>query len=70
MCGRYQFTMEQYAEIFQIVREVERRYGEQAWKPGEIRPTAQAPVRHEPQRMCPDKQLLLLVNMVSIPLRW
>lgn len=30
MCGRYQFTMEQYAEIFQIVREVERRYGEQA----------------------------------------
>lgn len=44
MCGRYQFTMEQCAEILQIVREVERRYGQQAWKPGEIRPTAQAPV--------------------------
>jgi len=44
MCGRYQFTLDQCAEILQIIQEVERRHGANAWKPGEIRPTALAPV--------------------------
>ena len=44
MCGRYQFTAEQCAEILQIVQEVERRHGSGAWAPGEIRPTTTAPV--------------------------
>ena len=44
MCGRYQFTVDQCAEILQIVQEVERRCGPNAWTPGEIRPTALAPV--------------------------
>ena len=44
MCGRYQFTADQCAEILQIVQEVERRCGLNAWSPGEIRPTAMAPV--------------------------
>lgn len=44
MCGRYQFTAEQCAEILQIIQEVDRRHGAGAWTPGEIRPTATAPV--------------------------
>ncbi len=44
MCGRYQFTAEQCEEIRQIVQEIQRRYGDNAWQPGEIRPTASAPV--------------------------
>lgn len=44
MCGRYQFTAEQCAEIAGIVREVASRYGAGVWRPGEIRPTALAPV--------------------------
>lgn len=44
MCGRYQFTTEQCEEIRQIVQEIQRRYGDNAWQPGEIRPTATAPV--------------------------
>ncbi|MBP3509317.1 MAG: SOS response-associated peptidase [Oscillibacter sp.] len=44
MCGRYQFTAEQCAEILQIIQDVERRHGAGAWTPGEIRPTAVAPV--------------------------
>lgn len=44
MCGRYLFTAEQCAEILQIVQAVERRHGANAWKPGEIRPYALAPV--------------------------
>lgn len=44
MCGRYQFTAEQCAEILQIIQEVERRHGDHAWTPGEIRPTGLAPV--------------------------
>ena len=44
MCGRYQFTAEQCAEILQIIQEVARRHGTGAWTPGEIRPTATAPV--------------------------
>lgn len=44
MCGRYQFTAEQCEEIRRIAQEVQRRHGDGAWKPGEIRPTAAAPV--------------------------
>ena len=44
MCGRYQFTAEQTAEILQIIQEVSRRHGEGSWRPGEIRPTDKAPV--------------------------
>lgn len=44
MCGRYQFTAEQCEEIRRIAQEVRRRHGDGAWVPGEIRPTAAAPV--------------------------
>ena len=44
MCGRYQFTMEQCEEIRRIAQEIQRRLGDGAWTPGEIRPTAAAPV--------------------------
>ena len=44
LCGRYQFTAEQCDEILRIIQEVERRHGAGAWTPGEIRPTATAPV--------------------------
>ena len=49
MCGRYQFTAEQCEEIQKIVREVEQRCGRNAWKPGEICPSVQAPVLVERQ---------------------
>lgn len=44
VCGRYQFTAEQCEEIRRIAQEVQRRRGDGAWTPGEIRPTAAAPV--------------------------
>lgn len=44
MCGRYLFTLDQCVEMMQIVQEIERRYGPQTWKPGEMRPTVKAPV--------------------------
>lgn len=44
MCGRYQFTDGQCKEIRQIVDAVQRKYGAGQWTPGEIRPTAKAPV--------------------------
>lgn len=44
MCGRYQFTAEQTAEIQRIAQEIQRKYGDGAWTPGEMRPTALAPV--------------------------
>ena len=44
MCGRYQFTAEQCEEIRHIAQEIQRRHGDGAWTPGEIRPTAAAPV--------------------------
>ena len=47
MCGRYQFTAEQCEEIRQIIQEVERRCGTGQWRPGEIRPSAKAPVLME-----------------------
>ena len=44
MCGRYQFSVEQCEEIQQIAEAIDRKYGAGAWQPGEIRPTAKAPV--------------------------
>lgn len=44
MCGRYRFTEEQSKEIRKIIEEVERKYGENAVRSGEIRPTAKVPV--------------------------
>lgn len=44
MCGRYQFAAEQGEEIRQIVTEIQRRYGQSAWVPGEIAPSERAPV--------------------------
>jgi len=44
LCGRYQFTAEQSAEILQIIPEVSQRHGEGSWRPGEICPTDKAPV--------------------------
>lgn len=44
MCGRYQFTAEQCEEIRQIAEAVQRKYGSEAWTPGEIRPSNCAPV--------------------------
>ena len=44
MCGRYRFTAEQSAEILRIIREVELRCGRGHWHPGEIYPSAKAPV--------------------------
>ena len=44
MCGRYQFSVEQCAEMRRIAEAIDRKYGAGAWQPGEIRPTAKAPV--------------------------
>lgn len=44
MCGRYEFTAEQCEEIRQIADAIQRKYGAGRWTPGEIRPTAKAPV--------------------------
>ncbi|WP_312280705.1 SOS response-associated peptidase [Oscillibacter sp.] len=44
MCGRYQFTAERCAELQEIVQEIRRRCGKDAWTPGEIRPSLKAPV--------------------------
>ena len=47
MCGRYQFTAAQSAEIQQILNAVQTAYGSGSWTPGEIRPTHRAPVLTE-----------------------
>lgn len=44
MCGRYQFSVEQCEEIRRIAEMIDQKYGTDAWRPGEIRPTAKAPV--------------------------
>lgn len=44
MCGRYEFTVEQCAEIRQIVDAIQRKVGAAQWSPGEIRPSSRAPV--------------------------
>lgn len=47
MCGRYLFSAEQNTELAQIVKAVERRYGQISVPQGEIRPTAVMPVLRE-----------------------
>lgn len=47
MCGRYQFTAEQCAEIQRIAEAIQRKYGAGSWRPGEIRPSSSAPVLME-----------------------
>lgn len=55
LCGRYEFTAEQSAEIQHIVQEVQARCGAGQWKPGEIYPTNKAPVlRIESGNVRPD----------------
>lgn len=44
MCGRYQFTAEGHQEIQQIIQEVEARCGLNQFTPGDVYPSAQAPV--------------------------
>lgn len=44
MCGRYEFTWEDSAELRRVAELIEARYGPGRWQPGEIRPTALAPV--------------------------
>lgn len=44
MCGRYSLAPEESAEIERIVREVQRKYGAESIRTGEIRPTNPAPV--------------------------
>ena len=44
MCGRYQVTVDSCEEIRRIAQEIELRHGKGSWSPGEIRPTAAAPV--------------------------
>ena len=47
MCGRYQFTAEQSAEILQIIQEVQDKFGTAAAKAvnqGEIKPGSKMPV--------------------------
>ena len=57
MCGRYQFTAEQSAEMISIVQEIDRKNRSGMWSPGEIRPTALAPVLM-PGRGKPEADLL------------
>lgn len=44
MCGRYSLAPEESAEIEHIVREVQRKFGVDSIRIGEIRPTNPAPV--------------------------
>lgn len=44
MCGRYEFTLEDNEELRRVAELIEARYGPGGWQPGEIRPTATAPV--------------------------
>lgn len=44
MCGRYQFTAEQVAEIQRIAEAINKKYNAGAWRPGEISPSMSAPV--------------------------
>lgn len=44
MCGRYQFSAEQCEEIQRIAEAIDRKYAAGSWQPGEICPTAKAPV--------------------------
>ena len=44
MCGRYLFTAEQIGEIRHIAEEIDKKYNAGSWKPGEIFPSAKAPI--------------------------
>ncbi|BAL01287.1 hypothetical protein OBV_40880 [Oscillibacter valericigenes Sjm18-20] len=44
MCGRYQFTAEDNKEIQRIVQEVQDRCGRGKFMPGDVYPSAKAPV--------------------------
>ncbi len=44
MCARYNFLAGETREMLAIVREIERRWGRDAWKQGDIRPTDRAPI--------------------------
>ncbi len=44
MCGRYQFTAVENESIRRILQAVEQQYGAGAWQPGEVFPSAPAPV--------------------------
>lgn len=44
MCGRYQFTAVESESVRRILRAVEQQYGAGAWQPGEVFPSAPAPV--------------------------
>lgn len=44
MCGRYNFTAEESAELREIVRQVEMKNAQADWHMGEIYPTNAAPV--------------------------
>ncbi len=57
MCGRYQFTADESEELTKIVKEVERKSQLTPWTPGEIRPTAFAPVLL-PGKKAPEAELL------------
>lgn len=44
MCGRYEFTAEDSGELQRVAALIDERYGPGRWQPGEISPTALAPV--------------------------
>ena len=44
MCGRYNFTAEESAEIRQIIKDVEQRNAQAEWTAGEVFPTNTMPV--------------------------
>lgn len=44
MCGRYNFTAEESAELREIVQQIERKYAQSDWHQGEIYPTNNVPV--------------------------
>lgn len=57
MCGRYSlYTDQELAELTEIVREVERRHGEQV-KLGEVFPSTKAPIITGPAGRQPSAQL-------------
>lgn len=65
MCGCYQFTEKQCAEIRQIVDAIQRKYGVGSWIPGEIRPTARVPVLVAGQSYTPSPALMRWGFLIS-----
>ncbi|WP_066456511.1 SOS response-associated peptidase [Anaerotruncus rubiinfantis] len=55
MCGRYNFTAEESAELQEIVRQIEAKNAQAEWHVGEIFPTNTAPVLFwEQEQTSPD----------------